>query len=153
MCDNSPRDLETCNTRCHLISLHQTHTLKSYLITSTTKVNAVKNFNLRSEKEDDASISKLHFTSESETQKQKQSHPQAGPHPCMLYACSTEAGEDRIQQGPIQGFQVKDSDSCGLPWPRAVLVMIHTGLWKATHTALWHQGSTLKGSLQIANPS
>ena len=60
-------------------------TVKSYLITSTTKVNAVKNFNLRSEKRRRC---KFHFTSEFDTQKQNQKqkpiHPWAGPHPCML---------------------------------------------------------------------
>lgn len=74
------------------------HTIKPYLITSTTKVNAVKNFNLRSEKEGNIPISKVHLTSESERQKDDtQSDPWAGPLHCMLHACSTVAGADHTQ--------------------------------------------------------
>lgn len=107
------------------------HTIKPYLITSTTKVNAVKNFNLRSEKEGDIPISKVHLTSESERQKDDtQSDPWAGPLPCMLHACSTVAGADHTQWSPTQWFQTKDPKSCALPWSRTVLLMVLIGLWQ-----------------------
>lgn len=133
------------------------HTLKSYLITSTTKVNAVKNFNLRSEKEEDAPISKFHLTSELDTEKQKQSHPWPC-RPSPLHAlCLFYCGWGRPHTaGPNTGVPGKGLSLVWLAWSRAVLLMIHTGPCKATHTALWHQGSltsTLKGSLQTANPS
>lgn len=106
-----------------------TNTLKPYLITSTTKVNAVKNFNLRSEKEGDIPLTK---STSPQSLKDTKTINKATPGQALFLACSLSVllwlGKTTNSGAQHSGFRQRTLNL--VPCPGQALFMVLIGLWQ-----------------------